>query len=64
MRRGCQICLSDDDRITLERWSRGRSIEARLVIGARVVLAAADGKEEKDVSFRQSCKKVMPPAPI
>ena len=50
MRRACQICLSDDDRITLERWSRGRSIEARLVIRARVVLAAADGKENKDIA--------------
>ncbi len=50
MRRACQITLSDDDRTTLERWSRGRSTPARLVIRARVVLAAAAGKENKDIA--------------
>src|ERR1051325_1993449 len=50
MRRACQITLSDDDRTTLERWSRGRSTQARLVARARVVLAAAEGKENKDIA--------------
>jgi transposase len=50
MRRACQITLSDEDRTTLERWSRGRSTQARLVTRARVVLAAAAGKENKDIA--------------
>src|SRR3954471_6274019 len=50
MRRACQITLSDADRITLERWSRARSTQARLVTRARVVLAAAEGKENKDIA--------------
>src|SRR5215208_5894691 len=50
MRRACQITLSEADRTTLERWSRGRSTQARLVIRARVVLAAADGKQNKDIA--------------
>ena len=50
MRRACQIILGDGDRTTLERWSRGRSTEARLVTRARVVLAAAEGKENKDIA--------------
>src|SRR5271169_2503115 len=50
MRRACQITLSDADRTTLERWSRGRSTQARLVTRARVVLAAAQGKENKDIA--------------
>src|SRR3954453_17613176 len=50
MRRACQITLSHEDRSTLERWSRGRSTQARLVTRARVVLAAADGKQNKDVA--------------
>jgi transposase len=50
MRRACRIILSDEDRPTLERWSRGRSTEARLVTRARVVLAAAEGKENKDIA--------------
>ena len=50
MRRACQITLSDADRTTLERWSRGRSTQARLVTRSRVVLAAAEGKENKDIA--------------
>src|SRR5262245_43693038 len=50
MRRACQITLSDEDRSTLERWSRGRSTQARLVTGARGDLAADEGKENKDIA--------------
>ena len=50
MRRACQITLKDADRTILERWSRGRSTPARLVTRARVVLAAAEGKENKDIA--------------
>src|SRR3954453_5588745 len=50
MRRACQISLSDTDRTTLERWSRARSIQARLVTRARVVLAAAEGRQNKDIA--------------
>src|SRR5271170_8122804 len=50
MRRACQINLSDADRVILERWSRGRSTQARLVTRARVVLAAAERKENKDIA--------------
>jgi len=37
------ITLTDEDRGVLERWSRGRSTPARLVLRARIVLAAAQG---------------------
>jgi transposase len=50
MRRACEINLSDEDRSTLERWSRSRSTEARLVERARIVLLAADGRENKDIA--------------
>src|SRR5262249_350990 len=50
MRRARQITLSDADRTILERWSRGRSTQARLVTRARVVLAAAEGKENQDIA--------------
>src|SRR4029450_5717342 len=50
MRRACQITLSHADRTILERWSRGRSTQARLVTRARVVLAAAEGKENQDIA--------------
>ena len=50
MRRACRISVSDEGRTILERWSRGRSTQARLVTRARVVLAAAEGKENKDIA--------------
>jgi transposase len=50
MRRASRITLSDADRTTLERWSRGRRTEARRVTRARIVLAAAEGKENKDIA--------------
>jgi hypothetical protein len=49
MRRACQITPSDEDRTTLERWSRGRSTQVRLATRARVVLTAPGGKENKDL---------------
>lgn len=50
MRIACGITLSDADRTTLERWARGRSTQARLVTRAKVVLAAAAGKENKHIA--------------
>src|SRR6266436_4940216 len=50
MRRACAITLTDQDRVTLERWSRSRSTAARLVERARIVLLAAEGRENKDIA--------------
>jgi len=50
MRRACEIRLTGEDKATLERWSRSRSTEARLVERARIVLLAADGLENKDIA--------------
>jgi transposase len=43
MRTAKRIELTDAERTTLETWSRGRSTPARLVLRAKIVLAAADG---------------------
>jgi transposase len=37
------IRLTDEERETLERWARGRSTPARLVLRAQIVLRAAEG---------------------
>jgi transposase len=37
------VTITDEDRQTLERWSRGRSTPARLVLRAGIVLQAAEG---------------------
>jgi hypothetical protein len=50
MRPARELTLSDADRTTLERWPRGRSTQARLVTRARLVLAAAEGRENQDIA--------------
>ena len=44
------ITIGEKELATLTRWSRGRSTPARLVTRARVVLAAAQGKQNKEIA--------------
>lgn len=44
------VVVSDEDRPTLERWARGRTTPARLVLRAKIVLMAADGRLNKDIA--------------
>jgi transposase len=50
MKHARQITLTDDERKTLECWSRGRRTPSRLVLRARIVLWAADGTMNKDIA--------------
>jgi transposase len=50
MRQAPTVLLSDKDRQILERWSRGRSIPARQVLRARIVLLAAEGRENRKIA--------------
>jgi transposase len=50
MRVAPAVELSDEERQTLTRWSRGRSTPARLVVRAKIVLAAADQKRNDDIA--------------
>lgn len=50
MRVAQAIAISDQDRRTLKRWSRGRSVPARLVLRAKIVLMAAAGMLNKDIA--------------
>ena len=50
MRVAPPITLSDEDQAVLERWSRGRSTPARLVLRAKIVLLAAEGKQNKAIA--------------
>jgi transposase len=43
MRVAVVVTLTDDERETLSKWSRGRSTPARLVLRAQIVLCAAEG---------------------
>ena len=50
MRRACEITLTEGVRRTLERLSKSRSSEARLVERSRIVLLAAEGRENKEIA--------------
>ena len=50
MRIAPQIDLSDEERKTLMKWSRGRSTPSRLVQRAKIVLLAAEGQKNKEIA--------------
>src|SRR5579871_4676803 len=50
MRRAITIELTADERMTLQRWARGRSTPARQVLRARIILAAADGRQNQEIA--------------
>jgi transposase len=52
-----RIVLSDDERKTLATWSRGRSTPARLVLRAKIVLAAAEGKTNECIAAELGTSK-------
>jgi transposase len=50
MRVAVAIELTNEERATLERYARGRSMPARLVLRSKVVLQAAKGLQNKDIA--------------
>jgi len=57
MRVAPAITLTDEVRATLTKWSRGRSTPARLVQRAKIILAAAEGRENKDIAVELGCTR-------
>jgi transposase len=53
------IILSDSDRQTLQRWARGRSTPARLVLRAKIVLLAAEGKQNKEIAEELNTDRLL-----
>jgi hypothetical protein len=50
MRVAPQVVLTEDQKRTLHQWARGRSLPARQVERARVVLLAAAGKQDLEIA--------------
>ena len=50
MRVACSIALTEAERGQLEQWVRGRTTAVRLVQRARIVLLAAEGKQNKEIA--------------
>ena len=59
MRIALSIIVSDADRQTLERWARGRSTPARLVLRAKIVLLAAAGKQNKQIAEELGANRLL-----
>jgi len=55
MRAAPAIELSEGDRLILERWARGRSTPARLVLRSRIVLLAAAGLRNNQIAQQLGC---------
>ena len=52
MRVARPVTLTEEERGKLESWARGRSLAARWVERAKVVLMAADGARDKEISAK------------
>lgn len=50
MRVASPVVVSDSERQTLQRWSRGRSTPARVVLRAKIILSAAAGMRNQDIA--------------
>jgi transposase len=59
MRVAPAITLTDEDRQTLERWSHGRSTPVRQVLRASIVLAAAQGKENRTIAEELATDRLL-----
>lgn len=58
MRRACKIVLTEEERAKLERLVRSRRTEVRVVMRAKIVLAAAQGKENKAIAKEMGTTRV------
>ena len=59
MRVAPKITITDEDREVLHRWARGRSTPVRLALRARIVLAAAEGKENQAIAAELGTNRLL-----
>jgi len=57
MRVAVAITLTEEERATLTKWARGRRTPARVVLRAKIVLAAASGRENQDIAAELGCTR-------
>ena len=51
------ITLTVEERASLTKWARGRSTPTRLVLRAKIVLAASDGKRNDEIAAELGCTR-------
>ena len=59
MRRAVPITLTDEERRTLTRWSRSRTIPARQAARAKIVLLAAEGRTNQQIAAALSIERTI-----
>ena len=59
MRVAPKVILTNEQRETLTRWSRGRSTPARLVRRAQIVLLAAEGKQNLEIADELAVERTI-----
>ena len=57
MRKAKPVILSDSDRAALEQWTRSRTLPARQVERARILLLAAQGWQDKQIAQELGCHR-------
>ena len=57
MRKAKPVMLSDSDQATLEQWTRSRTLPARQVERARIVLLAALGRQDTEIADELGCHR-------
>jgi transposase len=57
MRVATTVTLTEEQRTQLQRWARGRSTPSRLVLRAKIVLLAAEGKRNDEIAALLGCTR-------
>jgi transposase len=57
MRVAKTVMVTEEQRTQLQRWARGRSTPARLVLRAKIVLLAAEGKRNDEIATELGCTR-------
>jgi transposase len=57
MRVARAVVLTEEERAALTKLSRGRSTQARVVLRARIVLAAAEGRQNDSIASELGCTR-------
>src|SRR5882762_7591651 len=52
-----EVVLKGEEREMLERWARRPKSAQALALRCRIVLAAADGEDSKDIAARLGCNR-------
>ena len=52
MRQAVEIELTNEERATLESWSKGQRVEVRQALRAQIVLLSAEGMQTKDIAAK------------